>query len=345
MRFDDRLGEFLGYLKANRGLSANTLKAYGADVGECLHVLELRGVEDLNEVTPDDLRAWMAHGSRSHARSSMARKTVAVRRFFSWAHAHGVTAADPAAMLMTPKIPSTLPAVLTEAQAERLMDEAEERTHGGMGDGASGGRTSRHGDDGGLAAAMRLRDAAILELLYATGIRVAELVGLDLEDVDFSNRTVRVTGKGNKQRVVPFGLPASRALEAWIARGRPAVVSKAAARGGHDARGARDVGTPSVRAGRTERRPDALFLGARGGRLDQRVARGVVHAESRRAGVPDISPHALRHSAATHLLDGGADLREVQEMLGHASLKTTQRYTHVSIEQLKARYEQAFPRA
>ncbi|KFI91626.1 tyrosine-type recombinase/integrase, partial [Bifidobacterium stellenboschense] len=167
---------------------------------------------------------------------------------------------------------------------------------------------------------LRLRDAAVLELLYATGIRVAELVGLDVADVDFSSRTVRVTGKGNRQRVVPFGLPAQRALLAWLDGGRPVLLH----------------GDGSCRA---------LFLGSRGGRLNQRIARDVVHEESRRAGVPDISPHALRHSAATHLLDGGADLREVQEMLGHSSLKTTQRYTHVSIEQLKSRYAQAFPRA
>lgn len=365
MRFDDRLREFLDYLRANRGLSANTLKAYGADVGECLHVLELRGVENLNEVTIDDLRSWMAHESRSHARSSMARKTVAVRRFFAWAHAHDVTVTDPAAMLMTPKIPGTLPAVLTEAQAERLMDEVEARAHGmtpgdtcGGEDRGSDGNGGDRGEDSGkdgtgpLDEAMRLRDAAILELLYATGIRVAELVGLDLGDVDFTNRTVRVMGKGDKQRVVPFGLPAAHALEAWIGRGRPVVLAAASVRG---RRGVRDDGRQPVREERTVRHgsgprerggaADALFLGARGGRLDQRIARGVVHEESCRAGVPDISPHALRHSAATHLLDGGADLREVQEMLGHSSLKTTQRYTHVSIEQLKSRYRQAFPRA
>ena len=375
-QFDGDIDSFVSYLKSNRGLSANTLKAYRADLTACLHLFELRGVTDLNEITLDDLRSWMAVESRDHARSSMARKTVAVRGFFAWTYEHGLTTTDPAATLMTPSIPSTLPAVLTESQAEQLLDVAEHAV-----------ATNQYKDDGGAAAASgsgsgktadksadtvnrseaparadkrdnarvtaeSQRNAAILELLYATGIRVAELVGLDLGDVDFTNRTVRVMGKGDKQRVVPFGLPAAHALEAWIGRGRPVVLAAASVRG---RRGVRDAGRQPVREERTGRHgsgprerggaADALFLGARGGRLDQRIARGVVHEESCRAGVPDISPHALRHSAATHLLDGGADLREVQEMLGHSSLKTTQRYTHVSIEQLKSRYRQAFPRA
>lgn len=329
MTFDDALADFLAFLKANRGLSANTLKAYRTDVGECLHVLELRGARTPGEITTDDLRSWMAHESRTHARSSMARKVVAVRGFFSWAHDHGLIPADPAAVLMTPKIPDTLPAVLTEAQAERLMDEVDDdaRRPQGMPGGearADADGSDGHDDGGDKAQAVALRDAAMLELLYATGIRVAELVGTDVRDVNFSNRTVKVTGKGNKQRVVPFGGPAAKALRDWIDGGRPLLATCG--------RGAADDG-------------EALFVGVRGARIDQRIVRGMVHRHARAAGVPDISPHALRHSAATHLLDGGADLREVQEMLGHSSLKTTQRYTHVSIDQLKARYEQAFPRA
>lgn len=322
MRFDEQLHEYLSYLKANRGLSENTRKAYGSDVGECLQLLESRGIENLCEITLEDLRGWMAHESRSHARSSMARKTVAVRGFFAWAHDHGVTTSDPAATLMTPKIPDTLPTVLTESQAEQLLNApAANPEHSTA--------SIRRKPSG--SAPVALRDAAILELLYATGIRVAELVGLNVADVDFANHTLKVTGKGNKQRVVPFGTPASQALEDWVERGRHAMVQAARA-SSHSAHGGRDAG-------------EALFVGQRGGRLDQRVAREVVHRAAREAGVPDISPHALRHSAATHLLDGGADLREVQEMLGHSSLRTTQRYTHVSIEQLKARYGQAFPRA
>ena len=292
-RFEDALADYLGYLKANRGLSENTRRAYGQDVRECLQALELRGVRDLGEVTIGDLRSCLASASRTRARSSMARATV-----------------------MTPKIPDTLPDVLNAVQAGRLLDDTERRCGEQTAD-----DSDRDDDDDGDESghAVRLRDAAMLELLYATGVRVAELVGLDIGDVGFDNRTVRVTGKGNKQRVVPFGVPACRALERWLRQGRPALVR--------------------------ERSGDALFLGVRGGRIDPRTVRRVVHEREQAAGVPDISPHALRHSAATHLLDGGADLREVQEMLGHSSLKTTQRYTHVSMEQLKRRYAQAFPRA
>lgn len=331
-RFNGQLQAFLRFLKANRGLSANTLKAYAGDVGGCLHSLELRGIDDLREVTVDDLRAWLAGRSRSHARSSLAREVVAVRGFFAWAHEHGEIVVNPAASLATPKIPTTLPTVLSEAQAEQLMDSVGQPGDTGVcGDsdpdsGGSGEGTTDTGASPGADATREareqvtsLREAAILETLYATGIRVAELVGLDRRDVDFASRTLKVTGKGDKQRVVPFGLPAAHALEAWLDRGRPEL--------------ARDISG------------DALFLGARGGRIDQRVVRDIVHKAAARAGVPDISPHALRHSAATHLLDGGADLREVQELLGHSSLATTQRYTHVSIEQLKSRYAQSFPRA
>ncbi|KAA8822846.1 tyrosine recombinase XerC [Bifidobacterium reuteri] len=325
MRFEECVDAFIRYLQANRGLSENTLKAYRGDVEACLALFVRRGVTDLNEITLDDLRSWMAAESRHHARSSMARKTVAVRGFFAWCYGHGLVRTNQAATLMTPSIPDTLPAVLTEVQARQLMDKADSEAvnHGdgvGDNDGDNAGDMD-DGGDGGLRGthAEHLRNAAILELLYATGIRVAELVSLDMNDVDFANRTVRVTGKGNKQRVVPFGVPAMRALRAWVDDGRPDIAAD-----------------DSV---------DALFLGTRGRRLNQRVAREVVHRMARDAGVPDISPHALRHSAATHMLDGGADLREVQELLGHASLKTTQRYTHVSIEQLKSRYSQAFPRA
>jgi integrase/recombinase XerC len=170
------------------------------------------------------------------------------------------------------------------------------------------------------AAALALRDTAILELLYASAIRVSELCGLDADDIDQERRTVRVLGKGGKERTVPMGLPAARAVRRWLADGRPVV--------------ARDDSPP------------ALLLGARGGRLDPRAARRVVHARIAAAGpVPDTGPHGLRHSAATHLLEGGADLRSVQEMLGHSSLATTQIYTHVSIERLLSAYQQAHPRA
>lgn len=311
--FEKHIREFETYLGANRGLSGNTLKSYRTDVLDCLTYLESQGIETLDEITIDDLRGWMGQRSPSHARSSMARGVVAVRCFFSWGYEHGIIRTNPANALKTPKIADTLPTVLSEDQAERLMDREDE--------------TAAQSPDDPKA----LRDAAILELLYATGIRVAELVGLDIADVDFSNRTVKVTGKGNKQRVVPFGLPAAHAVEAWLKHGRPSVLESCSGMQRTD--------------GDADDAMRALFLGMRGRRLDQRMARRVVHDAARRAGVPDVGPHALRHSAATHLLDGGADLREVQEMLGHSSLKTTQRYTHVSIEQLAARYRQSFPRA
>ena len=332
MEYDRQLDAFLEYLTRNRGLSANTVRSYGADLAGCLHMLHLYGVTSLNAVTVNDLRSWLAYESRSHARSSMARKVVSVRSFFAFLQDRGMIASDPAAGLKTPKIPSTLPAVLSEAQAETLMNSVDAASAASSASGEAGSNepnepNERIGTVGGPSGdvarrhALALRDAAIMELLYATGIRVSELIGLDLRDIDFSAHTIRVTGKGNKQRVVPFGVPAATALSQWLDEGRPWVLEH---------------------AGRSS---TAVFLGVSGGRLDARQARTVVHRCAAAAGVPDISPHALRHSAATHMLDGGADLREVQEMLGHSSLQTTQRYTHVSIEQLTQRYNQAFPRA
>ncbi|WEV58480.1 tyrosine recombinase XerC [Bifidobacterium sp. ESL0728] len=388
MEYEPQVNQFLDFLKANRGLSDNTVKAYRTDLLECMGFLADSGVTSLGKVKLEDLRGWMAHESGDHARSSMARKTVAVRNFFAWADEHDVIATNPAATLMTPKIPQTLPTVLNETQAERLMEtvdadciEAKESENkagrqslsqkdeepGGDGTGQNDDIKDDFSKTSVKEEALALRDAAMVELLYATGIRVAELTGLDINDVSFDTRTIRVTGKGDKQRVVPFGAPASRALEAWLSgSGRPILararkpVTQLARMTQQESKSVKPAGIvrenrESVEpAGTGERQKQsaksddgahALFLGARGGRIDQRVVREVVHEKAEEAGVPDIGPHALRHSAATHLLDGGADLREVQEMLGHSSLKTTQRYTHVSIEQLKSRYKQAFPRA
>ena len=189
---------------------------------------------------------------------------------------------------------------------------------GGDTPGAVGAGSASTGDGESAARAVALRDVALLEVLYATGVRVAELCGLDVDDIDRSRRTLRVLGKGDKERTVPYGLPASRALEDWLAV-RANLVSDAAGR--------------------------ALFVGVRGRRLNPRAVRGAVHRAAALAGVADLGPHGLRHSAATHVLSGGADLRSVQELLGHSSLATTQRYTHVSAERLRAVYAQAFPRA
>ena len=219
-----------------------------------------------------------------------------------------MTATDPACALMTPKIPDTLPDVLSESQAEQLMERVDED-----------GETSQPKERTMKQQAIELRDAAMLELLYATGMRVAELVGLDVPDVVFSNRTVKVTGKGNKQRVMPFGAPAQKAIRRWLDDGRPLLVGEQSAA--------------------------ALFLGRQGKRIDQRWY--VVWCTNARVmpAFPTLALMLCDTVPPRICLTGGADLREVQELLGHSSLKTTQRYTHVSIEQLKARYGQAFPRA
>jgi integrase/recombinase XerC len=220
--------------------------------------------------------------------------------FTAWAHRTGRIPADPGALLGSPKAHRTLPPALRVDEARALLEAA-----------------AAHADDGSPVGA---RDVAILELLYATGIRVGELCGLDVDDVDRERRVVRVLGKGRKERSVPFGRPAEQALEAWLRTGRPAIAVPGA--GG------------------------ALFLGARGRRIDQRAVRTLVHTRLADVpGAPDLGPHGLRHTAATHLLEGGADLRTVQELLGHASLATTQIYTHVTTDRLRQAYRQAHPRA
>ena len=261
MCFDDALDGFDAYLKANRGLSANTRRAYRSDVEECLVALRKQGCVDLNEVTIEDLRLWMAKSSKNHARSSMARKTVAVRGFFAWAYDHDMASANPAASLQTPKIPDTLPAVLNETQAQQLMDRVDED-----------GMEARSQEPNMKKQAIALRDAAMLELLYATGMRVAELVGLDLADVTFGNRTVKVTGKGDKQRVMPFGAPADKALRDWLEHGRPVLCG--------------------------DMSDDAFFLGSQGGQGGARPGTGGRRARHQSACVaPQCGdPYARRGS-------------------------------------------------
>ncbi len=307
------LSEWERYLRVNRADSPATVRAYISDTTGLLCYLGRHGKEDLRRVRLTDLRGWLAHEARGEAASSMARKVVSVRAFFSWLVASGHLRQDPAARLLSPKIGRHLPAVLTETEAARFLDDADARAAQNLA--AKNPPTSAQR----RRQACALRDAAILELLYATGMRVGELVGLDLTDIDEGRQTLLVHGKGSKDRTVPFGNPARQALDVWLGRGRPVLVGA-------------DSGA-------------AVFLGLHGRRIDQRQVRRIVHGQAQKAGVPDISPHALRHSAATHLLDGGADLREVQEMLGHSSLATTQKYTHVSLRQIRQRYSQAFPRA
>jgi integrase/recombinase XerC len=293
------LDAFDQYLELECGRSAHTRRAYLGDLRSLFGFLDARG--GLEALSLPILRSWLAAGAGAGAaRTTLARRTSAVKTFTAWAARRGLLNGDPGARLQVQKSHRTLPAVLRQDQALEAMAAAK-----------SG---AEQGDP------MALRDRLIVEMLYATGVRVSELCGLDLDDVDTHHRLVRVVGKGNKQRTAPFGVPAADALRVWLADGRPEL---AVAESG-----------------------PALLLGARGRRLDPRQARTVVHQTIGAVdGAPDMGPHGLRHSAATHLLEGGADLRIVQELLGHSSLATTQLYTHVAVSRLRAVHDQAHPRA
>jgi integrase/recombinase XerC len=296
------LEEFDEYLALQRGRSEHTRRAYLGDLRSLFDFLAEHGSgASLRGLSLPILRSWLAaQASAGAARTTLARRTSAVKTFTAWALHRGLLTSDPAAKLQTPKARRSLPSVLRQDQALDAMAAAK-----------SG---AQQGDP------LAIRDQLIVELLYATGIRVSELCGLDIEDVDRQRRLLRVLGKGNKERTVPFGEPAQAALGTWLADGRPELVTA-------------DSGP-------------ALLLGARGRRLDPRQARTVVHQTMAAIdGAPDIGPHGLRHSAATHLLEGGADLRIVQEMLGHSTLATTQLYTHVTVARLRAVHDQAHPRA
>lgn len=296
------LEEFDRYLELERGRSEHTRRAYLGDLRSLIAFLDERSPgAGLGGLTLPLLRSWLAaQAAAGTARSTLARRTSSVKTFTAWALRRGLIADDPAGRLQVPKARRTLPSVLRQDQARDALEAAE-----------SG---AQQGDP------LALRDRLVVEMLYATGIRVSELCGLDIDDVDTARRVLRVLGKGNKQRTVPYGEPAHAALTAWLAEGRPALAVA-------------DSGP-------------ALLLGARGKRLDPRQARTVVHQTvSVVGGAPDIGPHGLRHSAATHLLEGGADLRVVQELLGHSSLATTQLYTHVTVARLRAVHDQAHPRA
>lgn len=299
MRLSDAARRYAVHLRDVRRLSAATVRAYVADLRDLSLAVDDRDVAD---IALDDLRDWLWRATqRGDARSTLARRTACARGFFAWALEEGLAPVDPSLRLVAPKRGRSLPKVATASAVGTVLDGAHD--HAAQGD------------------VVALRDAAILELLYASALRVAELCGCDLDDLDRAHRVVRLLGKGAKERVVPYGDPAARALDAYLARARPALV-------------ARGAGTP------------ALFLGVRGARLGTRAAYDIVSRTLAPAiGSEHVGPHAMRHSAATHLLDGGADLRTVQEMLGHASLGTTQIYTHVSAEKLAAAYRLAHPRA
>ncbi|GAA5099748.1 tyrosine recombinase XerC [Microbacterium yannicii] len=302
MEINEGAEAYLRHLAEVRRLSPATVRAYRSDLADLTLAC---GDIDLDVVDLDNLREWLWQAvQRGDSRATIARRTAAVRGFFAWAAEGGIVPTDPSLRLVSPKRGRTLPKVAT-ADA---MDSVLERL----------GSAAAEGDP------LALRDHAMLELLYGAAMRVSELCGLDVDDLDHDRRTARVLGKGSKERVVPFGLPAERAVEAYLVRGRPALLAR------------RTEGQAAV---------SALFLGARGGRIGPRAVYNLVSRELGPELGAQVGPHALRHSAATHLLDGGADLRAVQEILGHASLGTTQIYTHVSSERLAASYRLAHPRA
>jgi integrase/recombinase XerC len=293
---------FLKYLESERNLSAHTIRAYLGDLDSFFEHLEKLDVTDFSKLELSHIRSWLANQQvKGGARTTLSRRAVSIRLFTKWASKKGYLAKDVGATLATPKGARTLPDVLNVADAGLAMDALATRVAE---------------EDGPLSK----RDCAMVEVLYASGARVSELCGLDLQDIDYERNTIRVIGKGNKERTIPLGNPAMRALDAWLKEGRPSL-----------------AGDKSDRA---------VFLGARGKRIDQRTVRTVVYqALEALEGAVKLGPHALRHSAATHLLEGGADLRTVQEILGHASLATTQIYTHVSTERLQKAFKQAHPRA
>ena len=300
--FNEVRSAFERYLEAERNLSVHTIRAYLGDLDSFFEHLERLEVKDFATLELAHIRSWLANQqTRGGARTTLSRRATSIRLFTKWATKKGYLQKDIGATLATPKGARTLPDILTIADASLAMNAMAVRV------GEEDGPVSK-------------RDAAMLEILYASGARVSELCGLDLEDIDYSRQTIRVLGKGNKERTIPIGNPAMRALDAWLKEGRELL-----------------AGAKSERA---------VFLGARGKRIDQRTVRTVVyHALAALEGVEKMGPHALRHSAATHLLEGGADLRTVQEILGHASLATTQIYTHVSTERLQKAFKQAHPRA
>jgi integrase/recombinase XerC len=292
--------DFAAHLEKVRRLSPATVRAYRTDLRDLAASV---GDLPLAAIDLEHLREWLWQATqRGDERSTLARRTSSARAFFRWAHEEELVPVDPSLRLVAPKRGRTLPHVATADALRAVLDRLEQ--------------AARQGDP------VPLRDHAALELLYGAGIRVSELCGLDVDDLDLDRGTVRVLGKGAKERVVPFGAPAARALDAYLTRGRAALLARATG------------STP------------ALFLGARGGRIGPRTLYDLVAREVGPAlGSSAVGPHTLRHSAATHLLDGGADLRAVQELLGHASLGTTQIYTHVSSERLAAAYRLAHPRA
>jgi len=305
--------EYCHYLQYEMNRSDHTIRSYRSDLLGLASDLQSSGSPEqepppiFRNVTLEDFRNWLAQLTRhGMSRTTIARKTTTVRQFMSWLVRQGFREDNPAARLVTSKQASQLPDTLSQGQMREALDALHAKAAG---------------EDGEPAEPLALRNVAMIEVLYATGIRVAELEGLDIDDIDFTRSMIKVTGKGNKQRVVPLTDPAVKSLQNWLTQGRAAVLTD-------------------------KHRTSAVFLGARGRRIGARQIREVVNKVLQTLGSTSASGvHVLRHTAATHLLDGGADLRTVQELLGHESLQTTQLYTHVSIDRLRQGYQQAHPRA
>lgn len=302
MALERTVDDFASHLAADRGFSPHTVRSYRSDLVQLVEFAEARGATEPDDLDLELLRDWLWRASQDGlAKTTLARRAASARAFAGWLARTHAASTDAAARLKAPKTDHHLPRVLSRDSMDAILARVSTR--------------AETGDPGAL------RDLAIIELLYASALRVSELTGLGLGDVDLGRLTVRVLGKGSKERVVPFGVPARTAIVAWLERGRPVLTAEA---GGQS----------------------PLFVGARGGRLSSRAVYELVSGLL--ATVPGSGPsgpHTFRHTAATHLLDGGADLRAVQEMLGHASLGTTQLYTHVSTERLKESYRLAHPRA
>jgi len=279
-----------------RGLSANTIKSYKSDIADLLEFLDKKQLE----ISTDSIRDWLfAISQAGGSKATLARKTSSIKAFTAWLFEREILSEDPGLRLRSPKLDRPLPKVATEVSLESIFERLRERSVGQQ--------------------PSALMERVAFELLYATGMRVSELAGVNLQDIDHSRALIRVTGKGNKQRMLPYGSPAADAIDQWIKFGRPRV--------------------------QTEKSPDSLLLSSRGLRVGVRQLYSLVAKELGQTPTGKAGPHTLRHSAATHLLDHGADLRAVQEILGHASLGTTQIYTHVSVERLRKSFEQAHPRA
>ena len=294
------IAQYEEHLAMVRNLSDNSIRGYVGDLESFLAHMEKLKVLEFKDLTIEHIRSWLANlQTTGVARSTLTRRIVSIRAFTNWAASNGWLTSDLGANLSIPKAHRTLPEILDVDEAAQILKALEVKA-------------------GEEVSAVNLRDLAMLEVLYASGIRVSELCGLNLGDIDASRNTLSVIGKGDRQRVVPLGTPAMKALQNYLSNGRSEFLNNKSA--------------------------DAVFLGSRGKRIDQRTVREVVYEAMKAVGAT-MGPHGLRHSAATHLLEGGADLRTVQEILGHASLATTQIYTHVSPERLQSAYKQAHPRA